>query len=152
MIKVTYNSSFSVQDISPSSLTLPMLRLLSSKSIRMKRFLKTIQTLSCWYSLESSPWAFSDECPCARVPLIFRFFASFQAWNHYRHLSYSLFNKFMTVGAKTAWWFWWYNLSNKKYYLENIWMRIVHQNCIFKSLLMSGSMTLLMTSLELRII
>ena len=31
--------------------TLPMLRLLSSKA---QRFLKTIQTLPCWYSLDSS--------------------------------------------------------------------------------------------------
>ena len=33
-------------------------------------FLKTIQTLSCWYSLDSSCWALSDEYPCARVSII----------------------------------------------------------------------------------
>ena len=36
----------------------------------MQRFLKTIQTLSCWYSLESSRRALSDEYPFARVSVI----------------------------------------------------------------------------------
>ena len=35
-------------------------------STRAQRFLKTIQTLSSWYSLDSSSWALSDEYPCAR--------------------------------------------------------------------------------------
>ena len=37
-----------------NGLTLPMLRLTFIRSTRMLRFLKNIQTLSCWYSLESS--------------------------------------------------------------------------------------------------
>ena len=61
----------------PYILTLPMLRLLSSKAQGCS-LLKTIQTLSCWYSLDSSRWVLSDECPCARVSVIFQcFFASF---------------------------------------------------------------------------
>ena len=41
-------------------------------STRMQRFLKTILTLSCWYSLESSHWVLSDEYPYARVSVIFQ--------------------------------------------------------------------------------
>ena len=41
------------------------------QSTRTQRFLKIIQTLSCWYSLDSSWWALSDEYPCARVFLNF---------------------------------------------------------------------------------
>ena len=44
------------------------------QSTRMQRFLKTIETLSCWYSLESSHWVLSDEYPFARVSVIFQFF------------------------------------------------------------------------------
>ena len=55
-------------------LTLPMLRLPSS---RMQIFLKNIQTLSCWYSLDSSRWVLSNEYPFVRVSIIIRFFASF---------------------------------------------------------------------------
>ena len=47
------------------------------QSTRMQRFLKNLQTLSCWYSLESSRWVLSDEYPIARVSIIFVFFASF---------------------------------------------------------------------------
>ena len=47
------------------------------QSTKMQRFLKTIQTLSCWYSLESSRWVLSDEYPFARVSIIFQDFASF---------------------------------------------------------------------------
>ena len=36
-------------------------------------FLKTIQTLSCWYSLDSSSGVPSDEYPSARVSVIFQF-------------------------------------------------------------------------------
>ena len=37
-----------------------------AQSTRMQRFFKTIKTLSCWYSLESSCWALSDEYPFAK--------------------------------------------------------------------------------------
>ena len=47
------------------------------QSTQMQTFLKTIQTQSCWYSLESSRGALSDEYPFARVSVIFRIFASF---------------------------------------------------------------------------
>ena len=47
------------------------------QSTQMQRFLKTIKTMSCWYSLESSRRALSDEYPFARVSVIFRIFASF---------------------------------------------------------------------------
>ena len=44
------------------------------QSTMMQRFLKTILTLSCWFSLESSRWVLSDEYPYAEVSLIFQFF------------------------------------------------------------------------------
>ena len=34
---------------------------------RMQRVLKTIETLPCWYSLDSSRWVLSDKYPFARV-------------------------------------------------------------------------------------
>ena len=40
----------------------------------MPHFLETIQTLSCWYSLESSPWVLSYEYLFARVSVIFHNF------------------------------------------------------------------------------
>ena len=44
------------------------------QSTRMQRFLKTMQTLSCWYSLDNSHWVLSD----ARLSTILKvFFASF---------------------------------------------------------------------------
>ena len=42
------------------------------QSTRIYRFLKTIRTLSSWYSLDSSHEVLSDEC--ARVSVIFQFF------------------------------------------------------------------------------
>ena len=39
---------------------------------RTQRFLKTIKTLSCWYSFESSRRVLSYEYPFARVSVIFR--------------------------------------------------------------------------------
>ena len=53
-----------------------MLRLLSSKAQERKRknFEKTIWTLSCGYSLESSRWALSYEYPFARFSVIFQVF------------------------------------------------------------------------------
>ena len=47
------------------------------RSTRTGRFLKTIQTLSCWYSLDSSRWVLSvsNEYPCARVTNIFQGFS-----------------------------------------------------------------------------
>ena len=48
------------------------------KNTKMQRLLKTILTLSCWYSLDSYRGALSDEYPFARVSVIFiGFFASF---------------------------------------------------------------------------
>ena len=44
------------------------------QSTRMERFLKTIQTLSCWYSLDRSRRVLSDEYPFARVSVIFYLF------------------------------------------------------------------------------
>ena len=52
-------------------LTLSMLRLLSSKAQWCKDFWKSSKTLSCWYSLDSSHWAFPDEYQCAMVSVIF---------------------------------------------------------------------------------
>ena len=43
------------------------------QSTRTHWFLKTIQTLSCWYSLGSSQRVLSDEHPHARVSVIFSF-------------------------------------------------------------------------------
>ena len=39
-------------------------------------FLKIIQTMSCWYSLDSPHWVLSDEYPDARVSTIFQVFCS----------------------------------------------------------------------------
>ena len=47
------------------------------QSARMQIFLKTILTLSTWYSLESSRWELSVKYPFARVAPIFQVFASF---------------------------------------------------------------------------
>ena len=41
------------------------------QSTRTQRFLKISQTLSCWYSLESSRRVLSDEYPFSRVWVIF---------------------------------------------------------------------------------
>ena len=46
-------------------------------STRTQNLLKTIETLSCWYSLESSHRVHSDEYQYAGVLVIYRFFASF---------------------------------------------------------------------------
>ena len=48
-----------------------MLRLLSSKAQERKDFLKTIETLSCWYPLESSRKVLSDKNPFDMVSVIF---------------------------------------------------------------------------------
>ena len=37
-------------------------------------FLKTIETLPCWYSFVSSFWVLTDEYPCARFLVIFQLF------------------------------------------------------------------------------
>ena len=47
------------------------------QSMRTQIFPKTIEILSCWYSLESSRRVLSNEYPFAWVPVIFRMFASF---------------------------------------------------------------------------
>ena len=47
---------------------------------RTQRFLKTIQTLSCWYSLEISRRVLSDEYPFARVSVIFQDFRIILYW------------------------------------------------------------------------
>ena len=44
------------------------------QSTRMQKSLKTIETLSCWYSLDSSWWVLSYEYPYARVSVIFQDF------------------------------------------------------------------------------
>ena len=41
---------------------------------KMRKLLKTIQTLSCWYSLESSRRVLSDEYPFVRVSVLFSVF------------------------------------------------------------------------------
>ena len=46
------------------------------QSTRAQRFLKIIQTPSCWYSLDSSHWVLSYEYPFARVSIIFRCFVA----------------------------------------------------------------------------
>ena len=61
---------YSLPIIVVSELTLPMLRLLSSKA-QGRKSLKTIWTLSSWYSLETSHRVLSDEYPFARVSVIF---------------------------------------------------------------------------------
>ena len=43
----------------------------------MKMMMKHIQTLSCWYPLDSSHWALLDEYPYARGSVIFKVFATF---------------------------------------------------------------------------
>ena len=55
-------------------LTLSMLRVLSFMGEKCEKLLKTIQTLLCWYSLESSRRELSDEYPFARVSVIFQVF------------------------------------------------------------------------------
>ena len=67
------------------------------QSTRMQRFLKAIQTLSHWYSLNSSRWVLSDEYPFARVSVIFLGFCihfhqqhkglPFHAWSFCHSLS-----------------------------------------------------------------
>ena len=53
-----------------------MLRLLSTKVHGCKISLKTIQTLSCWYSLECSRWELSDEFHVTGFQSFFRYLAS----------------------------------------------------------------------------
>ena len=50
------------------------------QSTRMQRLLKTILTLSCWYSLDSSHWVLSYEYPFARVSIIFKVFCINLYW------------------------------------------------------------------------
>ena len=47
---------------------------------RMQDSWKTIETLSSWYSFESSRQVLSDEYPFARVSVIFRVFCIFLYW------------------------------------------------------------------------
>ena len=61
------------------------------QSTRRHQSLKTIWTLSCWYSLDSSWWVLSDEYPYARVSIIFQVFASFcngHKISHQQHEGY----------------------------------------------------------------
>ena len=44
------------------------------QTTRMQIYLKTILTLSCWYSLDSSSWELTDEYPYVRVSVIFQVF------------------------------------------------------------------------------
>ena len=50
------------------------------QSTRMQIFLKTSETLSCWYSLNSSRCVVSDEYPCAGDSLIFQFISIISRW------------------------------------------------------------------------
>ena len=56
-----HDSLRSLRHINPSSAVATF-----AQNTRMQRFFKTIKTLSCWYSLESSCWALSDEYPFAK--------------------------------------------------------------------------------------
>ena len=47
---------------------------------RMQGFLKIIQTLSCWYSLDGSCWVLSYEYPYVRVSVIFQVFCIILCW------------------------------------------------------------------------
>ena len=58
-----------------SLLAFSIIRLLLSKAQGRKKSLKTILTRSCWYSLDSSRWALSDEYLCARVSVIMQVFS-----------------------------------------------------------------------------
>ena len=64
-----FSSSLSCTTINPSNAEATFFQ-----SARTQRFLKTIRTLSCWYSLESSLLVLSDEYPFARVSVIFQLF------------------------------------------------------------------------------
>ena len=64
------------------------------QSTQMQRFLKTILTLSCWYSLESSHWVLSDEYPISKVSVIFfSFFVlfSFGKISHQQQKSWAIY-------------------------------------------------------------
>ena len=50
------------------------------QSTRTQIFSKTIETLSCWYSLESSRRVLSFEYPFARVSVIFLVFCIILYW------------------------------------------------------------------------
>ena len=76
-------TSYDMMDWNPSNKTHPELDNNSSnagatfvQSTRTQRLLKTIWTLSCWYSLESSLWVLSDEYPHPRVSVFFLVFSA----------------------------------------------------------------------------
>ena len=69
-----------INKISDPNLTLPMLRLISSKAQKCKRFWK--RSKPCWYSLDSSRWALSDEYPFARGWIIFQVFCIISNWQN----------------------------------------------------------------------
>ena len=79
-----------------------------------------------WYSLDSSHWALSDEYPYARVPVIFRLFASFcyGQISHYQHKGYALMlksNSKLLSGSFIV-----VTITDKRrVILENIWRRVV---------------------------
>ena len=50
------------------------------QSTKTQRFLKTLKTMSCWYSLDSIHWVLSDEYPLARVAVIFQGFCILLYW------------------------------------------------------------------------
>ena len=64
------------------NLTLPMSESTFAQSTRTPKSLKTIQTLSCWYSLDSSHWVLSDEYSFARVSVIFQDFSIILYWQN----------------------------------------------------------------------
>ena len=50
------------------------------QSTKTQIFLKTLKTMSCWYSLDSIHWVLSDEYPLARVSVIFQGFCIILHW------------------------------------------------------------------------
>ena len=57
------------------------------QSTRTQSFLKNIESLSCWYSLDSSRWVLSGEYPFARVSVIIQVFCIILYWpnSHQQH-------------------------------------------------------------------
>ena len=52
------------------------------QSTKTQKFLKTTQTLSYWYSFDSSHWALLDEYPFVRVSVILQDFCIILCWQN----------------------------------------------------------------------
>ena len=52
------------------------------QSTKTQKFLKTTQTLSYWYSFNSSHWALLDEYPFVRVSVIFQYVCIILCWQN----------------------------------------------------------------------